>query len=76
MMYGLQTAQIKKAEENKLDVTEMRMPRWMSGVTREDRVRNKYKRGSLIEENVSKKVDEARLRWFGHVMRSTEEQIA
>ena len=56
MMYGLETAPIKKTEEKKLDVAEMKMLRWMSGVTREDRIRNEYIRGSLKVVEVSKKV--------------------
>ena len=76
LMYGLETAPIKKTEERKLDVAEMKMLRWMSGVTRMDRIRNEYIRGSLKVTEVSKKVQEARLRWYGHVMRSPEEQVA
>ena len=33
MMYGAETWAVKKAQEKKLDVAEMRMLRWMSGVT-------------------------------------------
>ena len=31
-MYGAETWAVKKAHEKKLDVAEMRMSRWMSGV--------------------------------------------
>ena len=40
MMYGAETWAVKKAQEKKLDVAEMRMLRWMSGVTKLDRIRN------------------------------------
>ena len=40
MLYGAQSWAVKKAQEKKLDVAEMRMIRWMSGVTRLDRIRN------------------------------------
>ena len=40
MMYGAQTWRVKKAQEKKLDVAEMRMLRWMSGVNKLDRITN------------------------------------
>ena len=40
MMYGAETWAVKKVHEKKLDVAEMRMLRWMSGVTKMDRIRN------------------------------------
>ena len=40
------------------------------------RVRNEYSKGPLKVTEVSKKVQEARLRWYGHVMRSSEERVA
>ena len=33
MMYGAETWAVKKTQQKKLDVAEMRMLRWMSGVT-------------------------------------------
>ena len=46
MLYGTETASIKKLEEKKMGVAETKILRWMSGVTREDRIRNEYIRGS------------------------------
>ncbi|XP_042880448.1 uncharacterized protein LOC122258517 [Penaeus japonicus] len=40
LIYGLGAAPLKKVEERKLDVAEMKMLRRMSGVTRRDRTRN------------------------------------
>jgi len=36
MMYGAETWPIKKAQEKRLDTTEMRMLRWTCGITRRD----------------------------------------
>ena len=46
MMYGAETWAMKKAQEKKLEVAEMRMLRWMSGVTKLDRIRNERIRGT------------------------------
>jgi hypothetical protein len=56
-----------------LHVTEMRMLRWMCGVTRMDRIRNEYIRGSL--KVVTKKMRRNGLAWYGHVMRRDESHI-
>ena len=45
MMYGADTWAVKKAQEKKLDVAEMRMLRWMSGVTKMDRLRKEWRKG-------------------------------
>ena len=40
MIYDAETWAVKEAQEKKLDVAEMKMFRWMSGVTKLDRIRN------------------------------------
>ena len=61
---------MKKAQEKKLDVAEMRMLRWISGVTKLDRIRNEIIRGTPMLGEKSKK---SRLKWYGHVLRREEE---
>ena len=46
MVYGAETWAMKKEQEKKLDVAEMRILRWMSGVTKLDRIRNERIRGT------------------------------
>ena len=75
MLYGTETASMKKTEEKKMDVAEMRMLRWTFGVMREDRIRDEYTRGSTKVVKISKKVQEGRLRWYGHMLRREDDHV-
>ena len=74
-MYGADTWAVKKAQENKLDVAEMRMLRWMSGVTKLDRIRNERIIGTTKVGEISNKVQESRWKWHWHVLRLEDEYI-
>ncbi|XP_068215890.1 uncharacterized protein [Palaemon carinicauda] len=74
MLYGTETASKRKTEE-KMGVAKMIMLRWMFGVTREGPIRNDYIRGSTKVVEISKKVQEGRLRWYGHLMRRDEDHV-
>ena len=65
----------KKAQEKKLEVAEMRMLRWMCGVTKLDKIRNERIRGTTKVGEITKKVQERRLKWYGHVMRREEHYV-
>ena len=75
LMYGAETWALKKAQENKLEVAEMRMLRWMCGVTKLDKIRNERIRGTTKVGEITKKVQERRLKWHGHVMRREEHYV-
>ena len=75
MTYIAETWHIKKTYEKKMDVAEMRMLRWMTGVTKLDRIRNDFVRGTTKVTEVSRKIQEKRLNWFGHVMRKDQEYV-
>ena len=75
MTYSAECWALKKSQEQKLSVTEMKMLRMMCGVTRRDRVRNEYVRGSLGVESIADKMAQSRLRWFGHVSRKDEVDV-
>ena len=70
-----ETWALKKAHGNKLEVAETRMLRWMCGVTRLDKIRNERIRRTTKIEEITQKVRERKLKWYGHVMR-TEEHYA
>ena len=45
---------------------------WMSGVTKNDRIRNERIRGTTKVGEITKKVQEGRLKWYGHVLKRAE----
>ena len=58
-----------------LDVAETRMLRWMSGVTKLDRIRNERIIGTTNVGEIPRKVQESRLNWYGYVLRREEEHV-
>ena len=63
---------MKKAQEKK-DVAEMRkMDEW---VTKLDRIRNERIRGTTKVGEISKKLQESRLKWYGHVLTGEDEYV-
>ena len=72
-MYGSETWALRKAEQNSLERTEIRMLRWMMGIKRIEKIRNEEIRARAGVANISEKIREARLRWLGHVERRMNE---
>ena len=68
LVYGAETWSTTKTQEMRLEVNEMRMLRWMCGVTKKDKIRKEHVRGS-------KKITEKRLTWYGHVKRREERLV-
>ena len=75
LLYGAETWATTRGQEARLEVNEMRMLRWMCGVTRRDKIRNEHIRGTTGVVQASKKITEKRLKWYGHVRRMKEEHI-
>ena len=53
----------------------MRMLRWMCRVTRLGKRRNERIRGTTKVGEITKKVQERRLKWYWHVMRREEHYV-
>ncbi|KAF3679211.1 putative pre-mRNA-processing factor 6-like [Capsicum annuum] len=69
MLYGAEGWPVKNSHIQKLKLAEMRMLRWMCGLTRGDRVQNETIREKVGVASVEDKMREVRLTWFEHVMR-------
>ena len=75
LMYGSETLALRKAEQNLLERTEMRMLRWMRGLKRIEKIRKGEISARAGVANIRGKIREAKLRWLGHVERQTEEDV-
>ena len=76
MTYGAECWAVRKKDENRLHVAEMRMLRWIRGKTRKDHVRN-----HIIQEDVkvcqmSTFLRQKRLHSYGHIRRREEDNLS
>ena len=55
LLYGAETWATTRGQEARLEVNEMRMLRWMCGVTRRDKIRNEHIRGTTHKSGASVK---------------------
>ncbi|KAK6762963.1 hypothetical protein RB195_023610 [Necator americanus] len=74
-LYGCECWPTTKALERVLHAMEMRMLRWTIGVTLKEKVSNDTVRSIFGVVPITEKM-EARLRWFGHVLRREENSAA
>ncbi|KAL6728321.1 hypothetical protein Aduo_010102 [Ancylostoma duodenale] len=74
-MYGAECWLATKEVERRLGVMEMKMLRWMAGVTRVDRIRNEKIREWFGIATIADELRETPLRWYGHVLRANKETV-
>ena len=71
MLYGSETWPTKIENISKMQ-SEIRMLRWMTGVSLSERKSNKCVRSMLAIDDVAEVMQRNRLRWLGHVERRDE----
>ena len=69
VLYGMETMAVTKRQVGKMEVAGLKMVRWALGVTRKDKIRNEYLRGTAKIARLGDKLRNAKLRWYGHVKR-------
>ena len=65
MLYGMETVAVTERQMRKMEVAELKMVRWALGVTRKDKIRNEYVRGTAKIAKPGDKLRNARLRLYG-----------
>ena len=72
MLYRMETMAVTEKQVGKMKVAELNMVRWALGVTKKDKIRNEYVRGTAKIAKLGDKLRNARIRWYGHVKRREE----
>ena len=62
MLYEMETVAMTERQMGKMKVAELKMVRWALGVTRKDKIRNEYVRGTAKISKLGDKLRNARLR--------------
>ena len=75
MVYALKTVAVTKKQVDEMEVAEMKMLRFAIRMTRNDKIRNEYIRGTIKVERLEMKMREDKVRWYGHVMRRDQEHV-
>ena len=75
MLYGMETVAVTERQMGKMEIAELKMVRWALGVTRKDKIRNEYVRGTAKIAKLGEKLRNVRLRWYGHVKRREEDYV-
>ena len=65
LLYSTETMAMRKSEEKRLEVTEMRMLRWLTGTSLRERRTNEEIRKKVGVVAISEKCREGRMRWLG-----------
>ena len=73
--YEMKKVAVTERQLGKMEIAELKMVRWALGVTRKDKIRNEYVRGTAKIAKVGDKLWNARLRWQGHVKRREEDYM-
>ena len=75
MTYGADCWTMKKKDEMLMNKTEMRMLRWIQGVSLREQKRNKEIREAATVRPITTHLMQKRLRWYGHVRRRDESHM-
>ena len=58
-----------------MEVAELKIMRWVMGVTRKDKIRNEYVRETAKIAKLGNKLRNPRLRWYGYVKKREEDYV-
>jgi hypothetical protein len=68
-LYGTESLTISDKHKNRMQTSEMKYLRKVTGKTRRDQIRNTAIRNRLKQESVEVLMEKRTLRWYGHAVR-------
>ena len=75
LVYGLETMAVTKKQVEEMEVAEMNMLRFAMRVTRKDKIKNEYIRGTVKVKRLGMKMREGRLRWYRYIMSREQDYL-
>jgi hypothetical protein len=72
LLFGSESWVITEKQKQNIQTAEMKYLRRVIGKTRRDKIRNKMIRMNLGPQPLQNKMEQAKLRWFGHLNRMDE----
>ena len=75
MLYGMETVVVMESQVRKMEVVELKMVRWVLGVTRKNKIKNEYVRGTTKIAKLGDKLWKVKLHWYGHMKRREESYV-
>ena len=75
MLYGSETWAMRRKEEGALERAEMRMLRWIPGVSLMERIESEDIRKRARVCKIRDKARESRMRWYGHVVQRDDDDL-
>ena len=75
ILYRMETVAVTERQMGIMEVAVLKMVRWALGVTRKDKIRNEYVRGTAKIAKLADKLRNARLRWYRHVKKREEDYV-
>jgi hypothetical protein len=75
LLYGSESWIITEKQKQNIQTAEMKYLRRVIGKTRRDKIRNEMIKMNLGTQPLQNKMEQAQLRWFGHLNRMDEERL-
>ena len=76
MTYGAECWTMRKKNDMLMNKTEMKMLRWIQGVSLRDGIRNEEISEAATVQAITTHLMQKRLRWYGHVRRRDDSHMS